>query len=100
MRDNDASHDHYAVLGIPRGATNSEIQRAYLHLARKHHPDLQLAAERAAAVERFGAIAEARRVLTDPILRSRYDALDRRPIQTLDPMALRPARPAIVAARR
>jgi DnaJ-class molecular chaperone len=100
MRDNDASDDHYAVLGITRGATTAEIQRAYLHLARKYHPDLQLAAERPAAIERFTTMAEARRVLTDPVLRSRYDALDRSSGQTLDPMALRPVRPAIAAARR
>ena len=100
MRANDASGDHYEVLGITHAATTAEIQRAYLHLARRHHPDLQLAAERAAAIERFAAIAEARRVLSDPVLRSRYDSRNSSAGQAVDPTALRPTRPASVAARR
>ena len=58
--------DYYAVLGVPRTATTDEIRRAYRKLARKHHPDLQPAAERARAAERFKELNEANEVLSDP----------------------------------
>jgi curved DNA-binding protein len=67
--------DYYEVLGVPRTANPEEIKRAYRQLARKHHPDLQPAAERAAAAERFKEINEAYEVLSDPDKRSRYDSL-------------------------
>jgi curved DNA-binding protein len=67
--------DYYEVLGVPRGASAEEIKRAYRSLARKHHPDLQAAADRDRAAERFKEINEAYEVLSDPDKRSKYDAL-------------------------
>ena len=67
--------DYYEVLGVPRTASADDIKRAYRQLARKHHPDLQPAAERARAAERFKEINEAYEVLSDPDKRAKYDAL-------------------------
>jgi curved DNA-binding protein len=67
--------DYYEVLGVPRTASADDIKRAYRQLARKHHPDLQPAAERSRAAERFKDINEAYEVLSDPDKRGKYDAL-------------------------
>jgi curved DNA-binding protein len=67
--------DYYEVLGVPRQATQDEIKRSYRKLARKFHPDLQSAADKAQATERFKEINEANEVLSDPEKRKKYDAL-------------------------
>ena len=64
--------DYYEVLGVSRTATQEEIQRAYRKLARKHHPDVNKAAD---AEEKFKEINEAHEVLKDPEKRKKYDAL-------------------------
>ena len=73
--------NHYEVLGVPMGADPAEIRRAYLRLARKHHPDRQVgadAAAEAAARRRMAELNEAWEVLGEPGRRRRYDELVRR----------------------
>ncbi|KAK3441563.1 hypothetical protein EUGRSUZ_B02081 [Eucalyptus grandis] len=67
---------YYAVLGIRRDASSSDIKSAYRKLAMKWHPDKwagnpQVAGE---AKRRFQQIQEAYSVLSDQSKRSMYDA--------------------------
>jgi curved DNA-binding protein len=81
------SSDFYATLGVPRTASQEEIQRAYRRLARKLHPDVNKSPE---AEERFKDVSEAYSVLSDPEQRKRYDAFGadfRRVPEDVDPRA-------------
>jgi DnaJ-class molecular chaperone len=63
--------DYYRILGVPRSASNDEIQKAYRVMARKHHPDMN--PDDAKAKERFQAVQKAYEVLSDPQKRELYD---------------------------
>jgi curved DNA-binding protein len=65
------SNDFYEALGVPRTATQEEIQRAYRKLARTYHPDVN---KDPGAEDRFKEVSEAYDVLSDPDTRRRYDA--------------------------
>ncbi|HUP54024.1 MAG TPA: J domain-containing protein [Methylomirabilota bacterium] len=65
--------DYYAVLGIPRTASEKEIKKAFRKLAREHHPDVT--GGDAAADKRFKEVNEANAVLSDPDKRVLYDRL-------------------------
>lgn len=62
--------DYYQVLGIARGASEGEIKRAYRHLARQFHPDVNKDPH---AGEKFKDINEAYEVLKDPQKKATYD---------------------------
>jgi curved DNA-binding protein len=66
--------DYYAILGVPRTATQEEIRNAYRKLARQWHPDVN-PDRRKEAEEKFKEINEAYQVLSDPEKRRRYDEL-------------------------
>jgi molecular chaperone DnaJ len=66
-----AKRDYYQVLGLRRGASESEIKRAYRKLARKHHPDVNPGDKGAEA--KFKELSGAYEVLSDPEKRRRYD---------------------------
>ena len=68
-----AFKDYYEILGVPRTASQDEIQRAFRKLALKYHPDV--AKDKTNAEERFKEINEANEVLSDPEKRKKYDAM-------------------------
>jgi len=61
----------YATLSMKRGATGEEVKSAYRRLALQWHPDV---AKESDAAEMFMAIKRAYDVLSEPMLRARYDA--------------------------
>jgi molecular chaperone DnaJ len=67
--------DFYVILGVERGATLSDVKRAYKRLARKFHPDINPGDRMAAA--QFRQIAEAYETLSDAERRRRYDTTGR-----------------------
>ena len=63
--------DYYAVLGVARDAKPEAIRKAYRHLARKFHPDVNPGNK--AAEEKFKALNEAYEILSDEKKRKIYD---------------------------
>ncbi len=57
------ARDYYGLLGVSRGASDSEIKRAYRKLARELHPDVN---PDEAAQAKFKEISAAYEVLSDP----------------------------------
>src|SRR4249920_3654157 len=65
--------DYYAVLGVPRTASDADLKKAFRKLAREYHPDV--AKDKKRAEEKFKEINEAYEVLGDPPKRKKYDEL-------------------------
>ncbi|KAH9385857.1 DnaJ-like protein subfamily B member 4 [Nematocida major] len=66
----------YEVLGVSKGATDSEIRSAYKKLARKYHPDMHTGkseAEKKQMQDKFKELNSAYEVLTDKDQRASYD---------------------------
>ena len=65
------AQNYYDVLGVPRGASDDEIKKAYRKLAMTYHPDRNDGDKRSEA--KFKEATEAYEVLLDSDKRARYD---------------------------
>jgi molecular chaperone DnaJ len=63
--------DYYGLLGVNRNAKPEEIRKAYRHLARKYHPDVNPGNKK--AEDKFKEISEAYEILSDEKKRKIYD---------------------------
>mgnify|MGYP001586340456 CR=1 FL=1 len=63
--------DYYKILGIEKGASQDEIKKAFRHLARKHHPDVNQGNKE--SEDKFKEVNEAFQVLGNEKKKAQYD---------------------------
>lgn len=66
----NVNDDPYQILGVPSGALDDEIKKAYRKLALIHHPDRQQSDhDKEKAHDEFAKISEAYNIVMDPVKR-------------------------------
>lgn len=66
--------DYYNILEVDVNASDVEIKKAYLRLAKKYHPDVYKSSVNA---DHFKKVNEAFSTLKNPIKRNEYDKKQR-----------------------
>ena len=67
----ETKRDYYEVLGLKKGASESEIKSAFRKMALKYHPDRN--PDDKTAEEKFKEVNEAYSILSDPDKKDKYD---------------------------
>lgn len=62
---------YYQLLGVKQAVEQAAVKKAYYRMAKQWHPDV---CKESDARERFEAINNAYKILSEPMLRKRYDA--------------------------
>ena len=83
-----ATGDYYEILGVKRDASPDDLKKAFRHLARKYHPDLNKGSKE--AEEKFKEINEAYQVLSDPQKKAQYDQVGHAEFKPGDAASYRP----------
>ena len=83
-----ATGDYYEILGVKRDASADDLKKAFRHLARKYHPDLNKGSKE--AEEKFKEVNEAYQVLSDPQKKSQYDQVGHAEFKPGDTAGYRP----------
>jgi DnaJ-class molecular chaperone len=76
------ARDFYAVLALPRSATEDQIRQKFRELARLRHPDRFRGVEKESAEAEFQEITQAFNVLIDPDRRRQHDSELARPSES------------------
>ncbi len=63
--------DYYETLGVSKDATDADLKKAFRHMARKYHPDVNQGNKE--SENKFKEVNEAFEVLRDPEKRAQYD---------------------------
>jgi len=66
-----AKQDYYEMLGVSRGASDTDIKKGYRKLAKKYHPDVN--PDNPEAEQKFKEVTEAYEILSDAQKRAKYD---------------------------
>ncbi len=82
------ARDLYAVLALPRNATEEQIRHRFREMARLRHPDRFQGAEKQKAEEEFQEITQAFNILSDAERRRQHDVELQRPTNDADPRQL------------
>jgi tetratricopeptide (TPR) repeat protein len=73
------ARDFYAILSVPKNATEEQIRQRFRQVARERHPDRFLGDQKTTAEAAFQEITQAFNVLSDPERRRQHDLELNRP---------------------